>query len=97
MIRVSTQRMKNDIDRLKEDVTLLRNSIKELEEALAFLAGCWEGPGWIAFQNQVREDMVYMNELCAELENYIKNMQDAAKIYNKSEQRAYSEVSRIWI
>lgn len=97
MIRVSTQRMKNDRDKLKEDVTLLRNSISELESALAFLAGCWEGPGWVSFQNQVREDMAYMNELCNELETYIKHMQDAAKVYNKSEQRAYTEVAKIWI
>lgn len=97
MIRVSVNGMKNDWNSMKEDIEKFRASIGDLEEALGVLAGCWEGPGWQAFQNQVREDMVFMNELYEELEQYLGKMQGAAKIYNRAEQRAYSAVSGIWI
>lgn len=96
-IRVSTSKMSQDVKTLEEQIAVLPEVIGELRTQMHLLASCWEGPAWISFQNQVADDIAFMNEVYQFLSNYEKAMQTSAEGYLSAEEKNYSEIWKLWV
>ena len=62
-IRVSTSNMSRDVKKMDQQIAVLPEVIRELKVQMSLLASCWEGPAWMAFQNQVADDIAFMSEV----------------------------------
>ena len=96
-IRVSTSNMSRDVKKMDQQVAVLPEVIRELKVQMSLLASCWEGPAWMAFQNQVADDIAFMSEVYQFLSAYDKALQSSAEGYLSAEQNNYSEIWKLWI
>lgn len=97
LIRVSTSSMARDIRNLEDQIAVLPDVISELKTQMNLLSGCWHGPAWVAFQNQVADDLGNMSEVYRFLTTFTKGMGEAASGYLDAEKRNYNEIWRLWI
>lgn len=96
-IRVSTSRMSKDVKTLEQQIAVLPQVIRELKTQMHLLASCWEGPAWMAFQNQVADDIAFMSEVYQFLSAYNRSLQSSAEGYLSAEQDNYSEIWKLWV
>ena len=97
LIRVSTSSMSRDIRILEEQIAVLPDVISELKTQMNLLSGCWLGPAWVAFQNQVADDLGNMSDVYRFLSAFTKGMSESAEGYLDAEKRNHSEIWRLWI
>ena len=71
--------------------------ISELKTQMNLLSGCWRGPAWVAFQNQVADDLGNMSDVYRFLSTFTKGMSESAAGYLDAEKRNHSEIWRLWI
>lgn len=96
-IKVSINRMKNDADDLQDYAEKIPKFVNELESAMKSLGECWDGPAWIAFQQQVKSDILNMLDVYEWLSRYLQAMSRAEKTYADSEKRSYDCVNSVRI
>lgn len=96
-IRVSTPNMSRDVKKLEQQMAVLPDVIRELKVQMSLLASCWEGPAWMAFQNQVADDIAFMSEVYQFISAYEQALQKSAEGYLNAEQKNYSEIWKLWI
>ena len=84
-IRVSVSNMERDKNNIAEDLKGMENDIRELKDAMQELASCWEGPSWNAFQNELDQSIVEMEDVFRFFEKYLKRTENAGKTYIKCE------------
>ena len=97
LIKVSVPKMNGDCEKLQADFQKIPDVIHDLEDAIKRLGTCWEGPAWIAFQQQVQTDINNMYELCEDLKGYLQSMAEAEKKYGECEQKTYDVINRVRI
>ena len=96
-IKVSVPKMKIDWERLQTEVEKIPEFISELDSSMKGLSQCWDGPAWVAFQQQVESDIVNMLDVYDWLRILVTTMSDVEKIYGDSEERSYSCVEKVRI
>lgn len=96
-VKVSIPRMTQDADKLQSDFQRIPQFIQELDGSMKRLGGCWEGPAWIAFQQQVESDILNMLDVYDWLRKLLQAMSEAEKIYGDSEKRSYDCVDAVRI
>ena len=96
-IKVSVPKMKSDWERLQTEVEKIPKFIDELDSSMRGLSQCWDGPAWVAFQQQVESDIVNMLDVYDWLKRLLLAMSDVEKIYGESEERNYSCVEKVRI
>lgn len=96
-IKVSTQRLNQDRDTIQSEMKDISRSIEELAEEMRLLGQTWEGPAWLAFQNQAAADIENMQMIYEKLSVYISHIEFAVKEYQKCENQVNSLVDSIRI
>lgn len=96
-IRVSTGRMNNDQETIKELLSRVNREISQLETTMTTLSSCWEGDAWVAFQKQVGDDLNYMKDVYQTLQLYMSALSNAQEQYLKSEKQCNENMRSIWI
>lgn len=94
-VKVSVSRMKEDGERLHIQTERIPQFVRELESSMRSLGTCWEGPAWIAFQQQVESDIINMLDTYDWLRKYMQALSDAEKVYGDCEEKSYSGVERV--
>lgn len=96
-VKVSISRMKEDGEQLHTQIEQIPQFVRELEAAMKSLGSCWEGPAWVAFQQQVESDIINMLDVYDWLRKYMQALSDAGKVYGDCEEKSYSGIERIRI
>lgn len=96
-IKVSIPKMKSDGDQLHADIEKIPQFIRELDGAMKTLGTCWEGPAWIAFQQQVESDILNMLDVYDWLRKFLQELSEAEKIYGTCEEKSYDYIDKVRI
>lgn len=96
-IRVSTEHMNSDQEKIRELLDTTKNKIAELQDTMQTLSRCWEGPAWKAFQKQVGDDINYMKDVYTELGQYMDALGRVEEEYLKTERDSYSSIRSVWL
>ena len=96
-VKVSVPRMKDDGEELHNQIEQIPNFVRELEAAMQSLGTCWEGPAWIAFQQQVESDILNMLDMYDWLRKYMQTLSDTEKIYGACEETCYESIECVRI
>lgn len=96
-IRVSQDRMGNDVKSLTEQLERTKHEVEYLADSMNKLSTCWEGPAWAAFQTTVNEDIEYMLAVCNEIAALVSNISESQKKYAQGEKQNYDSMNSIWI
>lgn len=96
-VKVSVPRMKNDGDQLYADIEKIPQFVRELDDAMRDLGTCWEGPAWIAFQQQVESDILNMLDMYDWLREFMKALSESEKEYGNCERKCYDCIDKVRI
>ena len=94
-LKVSTNTMKQDADRIEQLKNTIPTLISELEASMAQLSGCWEGVAWGAYQKNVAHHIEMLTDIYDYMSRYIMNMQEAGKNYGYAEQDICAEIRKV--
>lgn len=96
-IRISTQRLEQDKETIRGEISSITKEIEALAEEMQALGMTWEGPAWQIFQNQVAADIENMQAVCSKITGFTDHMEYACKEYKECENRVRSLVQNIRI
>lgn len=96
-IRVSISRMKNSGEELAVDIEKIPQVVRELEDSMRRLGACWEGPAWLAFQQQVEMDILNILELYDWLRHFLETLSVGEKKYGICEEKCYECIDKAGI
>lgn len=94
-IRMDTQRLISDSERLKEVITAIPHLLSELKIARAVLRATWDGEAQEAFENSM---VGYENELRVVYDmmaTFAESMGEGSTTYHRNEQDVLSLVKHI--
>lgn len=96
-IRTDTDQLAGDIKQLKEAVVRVEQSQGELSNEIAQLNRMWKGVANLEFRRQLERDFSYMDEILAELDLFIQEMENAKKDYTRCESEVLETVNAVRI
>lgn len=96
-IRTDTDQLAGDIRQLKEAVVRVEQSQGELSNEIAQLNRMWKGVANLEFRRQLERDFSYMDEILAELDLFIQEMENAKKDYTRCENEVLETVNAVRI
>lgn len=85
-LRISSNTLKSDSEKLNELVKCIPDLMNELESAMATLDACWDGPAQEAYIATMAENMEILTDIYNGVSKYAINLAEAAKIYHNAEQ-----------
>jgi len=85
-MRVSTEAMKRDAERIQELNGAIPVLIEELDNSMQQLAACWEGAAWGMFQKNIADYTEMLGEIHKYMSEYASNMGRASNEYMHAEQ-----------
>lgn len=94
-IKVSVPRMNEDAEKLQTCYDKIPQMVKDLENVMAKLATCWDGPAWVSFQQQMRTDIANMLEVYDWMKTFIESMSRAEEIYGNCEEQMYQQIDGV--
>ena len=94
-IKVSVPKMKEDADKLQDCYDKVPKLIKDLENVMARLGTCWEGPAWVSFQKQMRIDIANMLDVYDWMKVFIESMTKAEEVYGNCEEQMYQTIEGV--
>lgn len=92
ILRVSTEQMENDFNSMKEQMEKVPAILDEVKAAMDRLNGCWDGAGWVAFQEQISLDFEKLRELLDFYSAFAEAFQKSSEDYKSSEQKIYESI-----
>lgn len=96
-LKVSVGKIRNDAEQVKKHIDSIPTLIKELEQSMEQLAQCWEGRAWVEYQNNVARYIEYLTEIYQHMGEFTKDLNEAAKVYKRTEQDICSAIDRVLI
>ena len=96
-IRTDTDQLAGDMKQLKEAVVSVEQSQGELSNEIAQLNRMWKGVANLEFRRQLERDFSYMDEILAELDLFIQEMENAQKDYIRCENEVLETVNAVRI
>lgn len=96
-MKVSTQRLEEDKAGIQNELKGIGQSVEELSQEIQLLGQTWEGPAWVAFQNQAASDIENMQAIYEKLSVYIGHIENASKEYRTCENQVGNLIDRIRI
>lgn len=96
-LKVSVSMIKNDAAKVENCIDAIPTLIKELEQSMAQLAQCWEGQAWLEYQNNVARYIEYLTDIYQHMGEFTKDLNQAAKLYQRAEQDVCSAIERVLI
>ena len=94
-LKVSTSKLRSEADRIEELKETIPTLMNELEAAMQQLAGCWEGPAWGAYQQNVAHHMEMLSDIYDYMSRYTIYMQEASKNYGYTEQDICADIRMV--
>ena len=88
-LKVSVPRMKEDGEGLKGCFEKIPNMVKDLDQSMAMLSTCWEGPAHATFRLEVEKDINKLLDLLKWIQKYLEALGEAGKRYGDCEHRTY--------
>ncbi len=85
LIEINTERLSNDIKRLRTALSQTRNHIEQLRAKMAAMNSMWEGPTNLAMRQRFQEDHERMIALCSSLEELIQVLESIRQAYDTCE------------
>ena len=96
-IRVCTQQIDQDRNRIEEETRGVRSAVEELYREMQALGQTWEGPAWQTFQNQVASDIEHMRGIDIKLAEFMNHIEYASLEYKRCESKMEEVVRSIRI
>lgn len=97
LLKVSVNRLRTDASKVENLIDTIPNLVKELEEAMAQLAQCWEGQAWLEYQNNVAKYIEILTEIYKYMGEFTKDLNEAAKLYQRAEQDLCSAIDLVMV
>lgn len=94
-LKVSTNSMKIDAERIADLNNKIPQFIDELNIAMKQLSTCWEGTAWSVYQSNVVYHMEMLNEIYQYMNGYLKSLQEARENYVRAEQDVRVSIQKI--
>lgn len=91
-LKISTNTLKRDAEKIEEIKECIPVLIEELEASMRQLSNCWEGSAWGAYQKNVAEHIEMLTDIYNYMSQYTIKMQEAAKEYVYAEQDVCTDI-----
>lgn len=91
-VEVNSNAIKNDADRVNELIGSIPTLVKELEQSLYTLDGCWEGAAWNEYQNTNAYYMEVLADIYKYYGEFTAELHKASQIYMRTEQDVMDDV-----
>lgn len=96
-IEINTLSLKSDVGKMSEKVNSLRNTMKQMNDAILEMNGMWDGISHDAFVTQYSTDYENMMEVCAIIDQIIECMNYAVEQYNQCDEDVKSTINALRI
>ena len=96
-LKVTTDRMLNDVDDLTSYLTHIKTCMQELCTAMDTLLSYWDGPASEAEMQVYQAERQNIDQLCKLVEELIDEMSNDASAYNICEQQVADAVNSLRI
>lgn len=96
-IEINTASLKSDVGKMSDKVILLRNTMKEMNDAVLEINGMWEGISHDAFVSQYSTDYENMMEVCGIIDQIIECMNYAVEQYDQCDEEVKSTIKALKI
>lgn len=97
ILEINTATLKSDATTIQEKVESISTLVDNLEDSMEKLAGCWEGAAWGTYQYYMSQNIETLTDIYKEMSDYTTNMQEAAKLYEKTEDNVHKTIKSIWV
>lgn len=84
-IGVSTQTLNAQTDSIQRNLTLIREDIDKMYDAVRALDAMWDGPASEIFKIQFEQDRTAMGQLCDTIQSIVDSMRYAKGEYDTCE------------
>lgn len=95
IIEIDQDALNSDINRMHDELKLLRSQIKSVYDSVKEMDAMWNGPANEAFNQTFESDYQSMNEMCEMLESLIEYMENARDQYRYCENMVSQEIESI--
>lgn len=92
---IETQKLQDDIERLRESLSGMRRTGDEMMAGINALSGMWEGEAKNAFTVQFQTDYENLKAMADVIDDLIKKMEQARQKYDTCEEKVGSIVNAI--
>lgn len=94
-IGVNPQTLNSQTDSIQRELTLIREDIEKMYDAVKTLDAMWDGPASEMFKAQFNVDKTSMEQLCDTIQSIIDSMRFAKHEYDQCESSVDSIISSI--
>ncbi len=94
---VDTDYLRHTVADLRQYLQVLKNTHAELWDKMTEVSGMWEGPAKDAFHLQFKTDCAELIEVCKQIEDVLKSVDNAVKEYDACDDKIRSIIDAIRI
>lgn len=95
LIEINLEALDSDINRMQDELQLLRSYIGLTYDSIKELDTMWNGPANEAFNQTFESDYQSMNEMCEMIKSLIEYMENARDQYRHCEDLVSQEIESI--
>lgn len=94
-VRMNTSAFKNDIEALRNEVSLIEGDFKKIYTDIEHLGTMWKGRASVAFSSGFSKDYENVQEVLKLIRNYINRLEVEHKEYEKCENKVIDIVQSV--
>lgn len=94
-IKVNTGALKNDAGELETAVKATEKQLTKISDGMEALSKMWTGPANDALMKQYRADNEFLVSLCKQIDNFARDLKNAATEYDRCEDSVMNAVREI--
>lgn len=96
-LEINTSALYADIQEIENNVAILERESERMFDEIMELNATWKGPANVAYNEQFRTDYDIICEMMKDLRQYVNELYEADKAYNRCEEQVGELVRNIWI
>lgn len=96
-LEINTSALYADIQEIENNVAILERESEHMFDEIMELNATWNGPANDAYNEQFRTDYGIICEMMKDLRQYVNELYEADKAYNRCEEQVGELVRNIWI
>ncbi|MBR4983324.1 MAG: WXG100 family type VII secretion target [Lachnospiraceae bacterium] len=96
-LKVSKRAIERDAERIEKQIENVPAMIRDLQQGMQRLSGCWDGPAWAAYQQTITSDIEKLTEMYEHMKRYTIYMKEAALKYERTEQDICADIRSLYI
>lgn len=94
-VRMNTSALKNDIDRLRNELELIDGDFQKIYRDVEYLGTMWKGRASVAFGDSFAKDYENVQETIRLIRNYINRLEVEHREYEKCENKVIDIVQSV--